>query len=48
MVIWPASHEQVEMIVTAAVQHNVCIIPYGGGTRYFVEYDRMYDILGYT
>lgn len=32
VVIWPASHEQVEALVTLAGKHNVVIIPYGGGT----------------
>jgi alkyldihydroxyacetonephosphate synthase len=32
VVIWPASHAQVELIVQLAVKHNVVIIPYGGGT----------------
>ncbi|XP_061430551.1 alkyldihydroxyacetonephosphate synthase, peroxisomal [Lethenteron reissneri] len=32
LVVWPGSHEDVVRIVELAVQHNVCIIPYGGGT----------------
>lgn len=32
VVIYPASHEDVETIVRAAHEHNVAIIPYGGGT----------------
>lgn len=31
-VVWPESHEQCEVIVKAATEHNVVIIPYGGGT----------------
>ena len=33
LVVWPTCHEDVEKIVNAAVENNVCIIPYGGGTR---------------
>lgn len=34
IVIWPGSHEQVELIVELAQKHDdVCIIPYGGGTN---------------
>eukprot|EP01091_Cochliopodium_minus_P020029 TRINITY_DN8619_c0_g1_i1.p1 TRINITY_DN8619_c0_g1~~TRINITY_DN8619_c0_g1_i1.p1 ORF type:complete len:613 (-),score=168.47 TRINITY_DN8619_c0_g1_i1:74-1912(-) len=32
VVVWPGDHEQVEKLVKEAVKHNVCIIPYGGGT----------------
>jgi alkyldihydroxyacetonephosphate synthase len=32
-VVWPASEEQVEVLVRAAQQHGVCLIPYGGGTN---------------
>jgi alkyldihydroxyacetonephosphate synthase len=32
VVIWPGKHEHVEVIVKAATKHNVCIIPFGGGT----------------
>lgn len=32
IVIWPASSEQVELVVKAATTFNVCIIPFGGGT----------------
>jgi len=32
VVVWPSSHEQVEALVAAAHQHNVVVIPYGGGT----------------
>lgn len=31
-VLWPECHEHVERIVALAQKHNVCIIPYGGGT----------------
>lgn len=31
-VMWPTCHDDVEEIVKAAVAHDVCIIPYGGGT----------------
>ena len=31
-VIWPSKHEEVEHIVKQANEHNVVIIPYGGGT----------------
>jgi len=31
-VIWPRSHSDVEKIVRLAVKHNVCLIPFGGGT----------------
>lgn len=32
IVIWPSCHKDVEEIVRLAVEHNVCIIPFGGGT----------------
>lgn len=32
LVVWPGSHEHVEAIVKAAVEHDVVIIPFGGGT----------------
>ncbi|KAG9349481.1 hypothetical protein JZ751_027926 [Albula glossodonta] len=32
MVVWPNSHNDVMKIVELACQHNVCLIPYGGGT----------------
>ncbi len=32
VVIWPENHAQVEKIVKAAHEHNVVIIPFGGGT----------------
>ena len=33
IVIWPTCHKDVEKIVHLAVEHNVCIIPFGGGTN---------------
>ena len=32
IVIWPNCHTDVERIVKQAVEHDVCIIPFGGGT----------------
>uniref|UniRef100_A0A8C4QRI3 Alkylglycerone-phosphate synthase n=1 Tax=Eptatretus burgeri TaxID=7764 RepID=A0A8C4QRI3_EPTBU len=32
LVVWPCCHEDVLKIVNLAVTHNVCIIPFGGGT----------------
>ncbi|XP_065920530.1 alkyldihydroxyacetonephosphate synthase, peroxisomal-like [Dysidea avara] len=32
-VVWPGSHSDVEKIVSLAVKHNVCVIPFGGGTN---------------
>uniref|UniRef100_A0A671PUG6 Alkylglycerone-phosphate synthase n=1 Tax=Sinocyclocheilus anshuiensis TaxID=1608454 RepID=A0A671PUG6_9TELE len=32
MVVWPSCHKDVEKIVELACKHNVCLIPYGGGT----------------
>lgn len=32
IVIWPVSHEEVVQIVKLANEHNVVLIPYGGGT----------------
>ena len=32
VVIWPQSHEEVEKLVQSACDHDVCIVPYGGGT----------------
>jgi len=33
MVLYPGSHEEVERIVELAHKHNVCLIPFGGGTN---------------
>lgn len=33
IVIWPSCHNDVEKIVRLAVEHNVCVIPFGGGTN---------------
>jgi len=33
MVVYPESHEDCLKLVQAALQHNVCLIPYGGGTN---------------
>eukprot|EP01126_Amoeba_proteus_P045229 TRINITY_DN5054_c0_g1_i12.p1 TRINITY_DN5054_c0_g1~~TRINITY_DN5054_c0_g1_i12.p1 ORF type:complete len:525 (-),score=106.40 TRINITY_DN5054_c0_g1_i12:119-1693(-) len=32
VVVWPSSHEHVCKIVATCQEHDVCIIPYGGGT----------------
>eukprot|EP01137_Pigoraptor_chileana_P019586 Opistho-2@80798 len=32
VVVWPTSHAQVEVLMAAATRHNVCVIPFGGGT----------------
>ncbi len=32
LVVWPLNHSDVEKIVRLAVKHNVCLIPFGGGT----------------
>ncbi|XP_050975111.1 alkyldihydroxyacetonephosphate synthase, peroxisomal [Labeo rohita] len=32
MVVWPSCHSDVEKIVELACKHNICLIPYGGGT----------------
>nr|XP_014349357.1 PREDICTED: alkyldihydroxyacetonephosphate synthase, peroxisomal isoform X2 [Latimeria chalumnae] len=32
LVVWPNSHNDVVMIVDLACKHNVCLIPFGGGT----------------
>jgi alkyldihydroxyacetonephosphate synthase len=32
LVVWPGCHEHVEQIVALANQHNVVVIPFGGGT----------------
>ncbi|TRY88835.1 hypothetical protein DNTS_016926 [Danionella cerebrum] len=31
-VVWPSCHSDVEKIVELALKHNVCLIPFGGGT----------------
>ena len=31
-VVWPRDHNDVEKLVRLATQHNVCLIPFGGGT----------------
>lgn len=33
LVVYPQSEEDVEKIIRLAHQHNVCLIPYGGGTN---------------
>jgi len=33
VVVYPATTEQVVDIVRIADQHNVCLVPYGGGTN---------------
>ena len=33
LVVYPDSDEQVEALVQAAIQHDACLIPYGGGTN---------------
>jgi len=33
-VVFVKCHSDVEAVVAAAVQHGVCLIPFGGGTRY--------------
>ena len=33
MVLYPESHEDVDQIMQLAVQHGVCLIPFGGGTN---------------
>ena len=33
VVIFPSDDEQVRLLVEAAVRHDVCLIPYGGGTN---------------
>jgi alkyldihydroxyacetonephosphate synthase len=33
LVIYPKSHEEVEKIVKLASNHNICLIPFGGGTN---------------
>mmetsp|Transcript_29670 Transcript_29670/g.69758 ORF Transcript_29670/g.69758 Transcript_29670/m.69758 type:complete len:216 (+) Transcript_29670:249-896(+) len=32
LVVWPGGHKHVEEIIQLAVQCNVCVIPFGGGT----------------
>jgi alkyldihydroxyacetonephosphate synthase len=31
-VVWPRNHSDVEKLVRLAVKHNICLIPFGGGT----------------
>ncbi|HEV8355253.1 MAG TPA: FAD-binding oxidoreductase, partial [Gemmatimonadales bacterium] len=33
LVVFPATEEQVEALVEAAQRHDVCLVPYGGGTN---------------
>nr|XP_034990501.1 alkyldihydroxyacetonephosphate synthase, peroxisomal isoform X2 [Zootoca vivipara]XP_034990510.1 alkyldihydroxyacetonephosphate synthase, peroxisomal isoform X2 [Zootoca vivipara] len=33
IVVWPECHDDVVKIVELACKHNICIIPYGGGTN---------------
>jgi len=33
LIVYPASDEEVEALVEAAIRHDVCLIPYGGGTN---------------
>ena len=32
VVVYPSEEAQIVGLVAAAVKHNVCLIPYGGGT----------------
>ncbi|KAK1165644.1 hypothetical protein AOXY_G14228 [Acipenser oxyrinchus oxyrinchus] len=32
LVVWPNCHKEVEKIVELACKHNICVIPFGGGT----------------
>ena len=31
-IVWPRGHGDVEKLVRLAVKHNICLIPFGGGT----------------
>jgi alkyldihydroxyacetonephosphate synthase len=33
LVVWPGSHEHIVKIVEAAAKHDICLIPFGGGTN---------------
>ena len=33
LVVWPASTEEARQLIRLAVQHGVCLVPYGGGTN---------------
>src|SRR5215475_2051056 len=33
LVVFPQEEDEVQTLVNAAAQHNVCLIPYGGGTN---------------
>ncbi|MEE3233125.1 MAG: FAD-binding protein [Candidatus Latescibacterota bacterium] len=33
LVLYPENEEQVRLIITLAIEYNVCLIPYGGGTN---------------
>ncbi|MEM7410046.1 MAG: FAD-binding oxidoreductase [Myxococcota bacterium] len=33
LVVFPTEHEQVVALVEAALRHDVCLVPYGGGTN---------------
>ena len=32
LVVWPTEEDQVVRLVAAALEHDVCLVPYGGGT----------------
>ena len=32
LVVWPQNEDEVESVVSLAAEHDVCLIPYGGGT----------------
>ncbi|MGH0126276.1 UNVERIFIED_CONTAM: hypothetical protein FKN15_027262 [Acipenser sinensis] len=32
LVVWPNCHKEVEKIVELACKHNICVMPFGGGT----------------
>lgn len=34
VVVFPGCHADVERVMAAAVANDVCLIPFGGGTRY--------------
>lgn len=32
LVVWPETHDEAAALVRLAAEHNVCLVPYGGGT----------------
>ena len=46
VVVEPVGEEEVRAIVGAAVKHDACLLPYGGGRRFFPAYRECRTVFG--